>query len=356
MSADRSAENPRPAANETPTRGQIAEIQRLLTQRGYDPGPVDGYFGRKTAAAIEKYQQDRGINRKAMPIAELIVHLRGQPDSAPSVLAVEAAISQHRYDVGERYVFAGGVTHDVVETAAGSVKWKTSNGETFSTPPQVGLPELEWQYGSWMGRNESRRDREVPWPPAEGRSANFAVLSEEWNTDAGGDASRQKGEVHWSCESSDGGNIEVPAGKFSVDVIACERWPVSAGDWNKRVWYYAPAIGHYVRRDDLDTAGLTIESLELVAALPGGGGSVQKGLRGVLRETLSNRAVNEAAVWNNPAGADRFVIRVTRNFKGQAGRYCRAYTVSRESADRRRDFPAVSCYDKKKDRWRVPGL
>lgn len=355
-SGDTRAASDRPAANETPTRGQIAEVQRLLTLKGYDPGPVDGYFGRKTAAAIEQYRHERGLNGKSMSTKDLIVHLKGQPVAAPNVVAVEAATSPHRYDVGERYVFGGGITHDVVEISAGRVKWKTSEGETFSTSPEIGLPDIEWEYGTWMGRNKSMRDREAPWPPAEGRSVTFAVRSEEWSTDAGKNPPRQKAELHWTCETSDGGNIEVPAGAFAVTVIACERWPVPAGDWQKRVWYFAPAIGHYVRRDDLDTAGLTIESLELVAALPGGGGGIQKGLRGVLRDTLSNRAVNDPAVWNSPAGAGKYVVRVTRDFKGEAGRRCRAYTVSRADAARRRDFPAVSCFDKNKNRWRVPGL
>jgi peptidoglycan hydrolase-like protein with peptidoglycan-binding domain len=342
-------------ADKAPTRAEIAEIQRLLTEKGYEPGPVDGLFGRRTSAAIARYQRDQGLGRTGMATRELIGHLRGQPSTAPAVVAVEAAATG-RYDVGERYVFAGGVTHDVVESAVGRVKWQTSDGESFIARPEIGLPAFEWQYGSWRGRNESTLDRQTPWPPARGERVNFAVRSEEWNTDNGKNAPRQAGELHWSCVNDGPGEVEVPAGRFAVDVIFCERWPVGAGDWSKRIWYYAPAIGHYVRRDDLDTAGLPIGSLELVAALPGGGKTVQKGLRGALRDTLSNRALNDPAVWKPPVGAGMFVIRVTRDFKGEAGGPCRAYTVSRTGTQPRRDFPAISCYDKKKKLWRVPGL
>ena len=112
-----------------------------------------------------------------------------------------------------------------------------------------------------------------------------------------------------------------------------------------------------VRRDDLDTAGLQIESLSLVAALPGGGAAVQTGLRGMLRDTLSNRAANEPAVLVDSTGTRRFVIRVTRDFKGDDGRPCRAYTITRAGGtDGRREFPGVSCYDDAKKQWRVPGL
>ena len=346
----------RPAVSEAPTRAQIAEIQRLLIQQGYDPGPVDGLLGRRTAVAIDQYQRDKGLGRTGMATRDLLAHLRGQPRAAPAVLAVEPAVASGGYEVGERYVFAGGITHDVVETRSGRIKWQTSEGESYTALRPVGLPVLEWEYGSWRGRNQSSRDPEASWPPARGIAVGFDVRSEEWNIEDEGRAPRNTSELRWSCLNEGAGETEVPAGRFRVDIISCERWPVPAGDWHKRIWYYAPSVGHYIRRDDLDTAGLQIESLTLVAALPGGGRAVQTGLRDVLRDTLSNRAPNEPAVWNDPAGAGRFVIRVTRDFKGPDGDSCRAYTISRAGVDRRRDFPAVSCYDKAKKQWRVPGL
>ncbi len=344
------------AVSEAPTRAQIAEIQRLLTRQGYDPGPVDGLLGRRTATAIDQYQRDKGLGRTGIATRDLLDHLRGQPKAAPAVLSVESAAAAGGYEVGERYVFAGGITHDVVETGPGQAKWQTSEGERFTAPLPVALPVLEWEYGSWRGRNQSSRDRETSWPPARGIAVGFDVRGEEWTIEGGDGAPRQKSELRWSCLNEGVGETEVPAGRFTVDIIACERWPVPAGDWHKRIWYYAPSLGHYIRRDDLDTAGLQIESLTLVSALPGGGKAVQKGLRGVLRDTLSNRARNEPAVWSDPAGAGRFVIRVTRDFRGPDGKPCRAYTISRSGADRRRDFPGVSCYDKAKKQWRAPGL
>ena len=40
---------------------QEFEIQACLKARGFDPGPLDGLPGKKTAAAISAYQESRGI-------------------------------------------------------------------------------------------------------------------------------------------------------------------------------------------------------------------------------------------------------------------------------------------------------
>lgn len=39
----------------------IREIQTALAKAGYRPGPIDGVWGRQTAAAIRAFQQDKGL-------------------------------------------------------------------------------------------------------------------------------------------------------------------------------------------------------------------------------------------------------------------------------------------------------
>ncbi|MEB3231792.1 MAG: peptidoglycan-binding protein [Leptolyngbyaceae bacterium] len=67
---------PRPTASMTPTvsssniggelyKGSqgpaVREVQTLLRQNGLYPGPITGYYGGLTAAAVEEFQRDRGI-------------------------------------------------------------------------------------------------------------------------------------------------------------------------------------------------------------------------------------------------------------------------------------------------------
>lgn len=40
---------------------KIVEIQQALALHGYRPGPLDGIWGRQTAAAVRSFQKDRGL-------------------------------------------------------------------------------------------------------------------------------------------------------------------------------------------------------------------------------------------------------------------------------------------------------
>lgn len=39
----------------------VADIQRALSARGYNPGPIDGFMGDKTRAAVRSFQRDHGL-------------------------------------------------------------------------------------------------------------------------------------------------------------------------------------------------------------------------------------------------------------------------------------------------------
>ncbi len=39
----------------------VMRVQRVLAKSGYDPGPIDGLFGPRTAAALKSYQRDNNL-------------------------------------------------------------------------------------------------------------------------------------------------------------------------------------------------------------------------------------------------------------------------------------------------------
>lgn len=50
-------------------------MQQALKDRGYDPGPIDGVMGRKTASALKKYQQTEHLNVTGQMDAETVAKL-----------------------------------------------------------------------------------------------------------------------------------------------------------------------------------------------------------------------------------------------------------------------------------------
>jgi uncharacterized protein YjbI with pentapeptide repeats/uncharacterized protein len=62
---------------------EVREIQQILTESGYNPGPVDGVAGTKTRDAIQDFQAANGITVNGIPTSELLTTLRslGSPSA-----------------------------------------------------------------------------------------------------------------------------------------------------------------------------------------------------------------------------------------------------------------------------------
>jgi len=54
----------------------VREIQQNLTSLGYDPGPIDGLFGKKTRTAIQKFQQKQGLKEDGQATTKLLKSLK----------------------------------------------------------------------------------------------------------------------------------------------------------------------------------------------------------------------------------------------------------------------------------------
>ena len=61
-----------------PNQDLIRFIQNALTSLRYEPGPIDGKLGSRTASAIRVYQRDSNLVPDGLPSVELLRHLRGQ--------------------------------------------------------------------------------------------------------------------------------------------------------------------------------------------------------------------------------------------------------------------------------------
>lgn len=68
---------------------RIKAVQRELTAKGYDPGPIDAVMGFFTRAAIIAYETDSSLPITGEPRAELLEHLILGISVTPAVAPVE---------------------------------------------------------------------------------------------------------------------------------------------------------------------------------------------------------------------------------------------------------------------------
>lgn len=57
----------------------VARVQQRLAWLGYQPGPADGIYGRRTAAAIRAFQKDHGMDVDGMMTTALADRVLGTP-------------------------------------------------------------------------------------------------------------------------------------------------------------------------------------------------------------------------------------------------------------------------------------
>ncbi|MBI1731269.1 MAG: peptidoglycan-binding protein [Gammaproteobacteria bacterium] len=62
-----------------PNTEAVANVQSRLVYLGYDPGPVDGIYGPRTAKAIRAYQRDHGLGVDGRVTATLEDHITSMP-------------------------------------------------------------------------------------------------------------------------------------------------------------------------------------------------------------------------------------------------------------------------------------
>lgn len=58
-----------------PNAQHTREAQQLLTDLGYDPGPIDGQYGRRTASAVKAFQRELGLEETGRIDQALIILL-----------------------------------------------------------------------------------------------------------------------------------------------------------------------------------------------------------------------------------------------------------------------------------------
>ncbi len=78
--------------------GQIHQIQSLLAQLGYDPGPADGVMGPTTGRAIREFQADQGLHPDGVPSDALLALLTAASGAPPQTESARQGVPRPSFD------------------------------------------------------------------------------------------------------------------------------------------------------------------------------------------------------------------------------------------------------------------
>lgn len=134
------------------------------------------------------------------------------------------------------------------------ITWRASNGDVVTTSANFVLPPVDYDqevYGT--GGFELAEVEGTLFPLESGNWLNLRL--------------RERGDdAEWTrfCHVGEWSEVDVPAGHFEVIEVSCQEVNRS------KVWYYAPAVGTYVRYDNTHRIDGTVRQ-ELVSYARAGG-------------------------------------------------------------------------------------
>ncbi len=148
----------------------------------------------------------------------------------------------------------------------------------------------------------------------------------------------------WICSVNGVERISVRVGDFEAVKISCDRY--GRGKWRqKRVWYYVPEIGHYVRRVDsfLQREPREVELVSIKQAHNGLSEAARRSLYEMQQQTLERMPSGKPANWKADDGELTVTMTVTQTMRTAAGQFCRTINEEINDAGLGRLVPGLAC-------------
>lgn len=201
----------------------------------------------------------RGLAFLALMVS-VAAHAQGEEASPPF------------YEPGDTFIYSNGAVERFTGESAEGLNWQTLSGRTYVRDRNFFVPILGWQTSTTRGARHLSGTPGRVWPLSERHRANFTVAGDveiREGDEGWADAASHREVQHWRCRAGAMEHLTVPAGAFEAYPIVCDRYSASSMRVLRRqTWYYAPDVGHYVRRVDVSFSSGEESSRDLLAALP----------------------------------------------------------------------------------------
>ena len=271
--------------------------------------------------------------------------LGGWFDSPTPGPALGAAMLPH-YHVGDSFSYDNGRVETVVAVDGDRVSWKNDRGFAFTAYYNPILPRLTWESKKRKGKLEDLTAApSTLWPLEVGKETKFSYSSTVVEKETG---TRKAYGYTFDCRVTDTRAVTVPAGTFDTYRINCYRnQRISGRYFGARSWYYAPAIGHFVLREDVyrskNRQSRRVALQSVLPSLAGLGANGRSRLDSAVQGALEKLTSGKAKAWESGDGAYRGSVTPLRTFKTSKGLFCRDYRVTVTAHGRTGSYDRTAC-------------
>jgi len=247
------------------------------------------------------------------------------------------AVPPPSYGIGDTYSFDDGSVRSVVATEGDAVHWR-DNGADITTTRDIMLPPTE---ASAHGHAVRQQIAGTPlFPLLRGKEANFVVTPLQPTANAPAFA-QESG----TCEVRGRGRTDTPAGTFDTVRVACTLHRTDNTETLHRMYYYAPAIGYFVRREDQSGDGPTrsIQLVRYAAGAPPLSNAALLQRTHAIQSALEWHVSNTSIAWSDPSGEASGTIEPVLTEHSPTQGWCREFRERMQVAGRHYDLVGTAC-------------
>lgn len=269
------------------------------------------------------------------------------------------------YHEGTTYVYDNGSWETVQTVGPEKVTWRNNRGNDSSGSPDFTYRRVTWETRTRSGTRRFHELRDwagnpsaaTLWPLAPGKMARYTELG-RWKDV---DNREHTYEAQWRLEVGGQERISVKAGEFDTWKIIGRRFSpggafTSSRLREKRIWYYAPALEHYVKEERHYLGRRPDRSIELLAVIPaidGMNANARATLNANFQKALEKQPSGAALGWNRAELGLSGTTTPKATFKLASGEYCRQYVQRLDWSGDEQTFFGLACRTGI-GRWEIP--
>ncbi len=280
----------------------------------------------------------------------------------------ETDIALPHYQPGTTYVYSNGSWETVEAVEGDQVTWRNHRNRVSVGHRDFSYRRRQWKTGKRQGTRLQRPRNDwfspsVPaslWPLAVGKKARY-VETGRWQDEEGRWRSYK---AHWRSEVAGRERVRTMAGEFETWKIVAYRYSEGSAYGRPprlrdvRIWYYAPAVGHYVRYIKDYQGRKPSRRLDLVSVRPPLDqlqASVRRAIDRNFQRALEKKRSGQKLGWKLPRQSASGMTQPKATYRVAQKRFCRHYVQKVMIGKQNQTYYGMACRDKNGS-WQVPGL